>query len=345
MAVKTKATLTSDATSEFPTNGTGVITATALRTFLIDMIDSLQAQAVTYTTGERDAIASPTSKTVIYNSDNKRFEYYDGTSWLPFGFVPVPVDLSTNPDYPAATSGDCFYITGAGRIGGAAGLYLKFGDFIICNQSNAGGDYATASQYFTHIKASSDYGDGSSFVGSGASTTSTNNVSIGQSASTDADKANAIGQKAVARIQRTTVISGPIIARKSDGTATIDPWAYYAGAEVVIWTDEIDLKTTSSHSITIPAGIKLFVEDCGIVCTAANTVTVTPHGKFGDGTTMDLIHAAANLSDMDTVGHRSLLGSSYQHSVGGLSFDVSTAATATTCKGRAYFKCIVIESQ
>lgn len=52
-------------------------------------------------------------------------------------------DCSANPDYPSATKGDLYYVTVAGKIGGASGKSVSVGDAIVASADNAGGDQST----------------------------------------------------------------------------------------------------------------------------------------------------------------------------------------------------------
>jgi archaellum component FlaG (FlaF/FlaG flagellin family) len=52
------------------------------------------------------------------------------------------LDCSTNPNYPAASVGDTYYVTVAGKIGGASGITVEIGDAIVCKVDNAGGTQA-----------------------------------------------------------------------------------------------------------------------------------------------------------------------------------------------------------
>ncbi|MCH7400130.1 hypothetical protein MM236_19195 [Belliella sp. DSM 107340] len=56
--------------------------------------------------------------------------------------VPMPLNASANPNYPAAQAGDSYYITVAGKVGGASGLDVREGDKIIALQNNSGGTQA-----------------------------------------------------------------------------------------------------------------------------------------------------------------------------------------------------------
>lgn len=52
------------------------------------------------------------------------------------------LDCSTNPNYPAASQGDAYYVSVAGKIGGASGESVDVGDTIIASADNAGGTEA-----------------------------------------------------------------------------------------------------------------------------------------------------------------------------------------------------------
>lgn len=54
------------------------------------------------------------------------------------------LDCSTNPNYPAADAGHSYVVTVAGKIGGASGVDVEAGDFVVCKvDSTATGDHAT----------------------------------------------------------------------------------------------------------------------------------------------------------------------------------------------------------
>ena len=52
-------------------------------------------------------------------------------------------DASTNPNYPPALLGDAYFVSVAGKVGGAAGKPVVNGDIYIASLANAGGDEAT----------------------------------------------------------------------------------------------------------------------------------------------------------------------------------------------------------
>ena len=53
------------------------------------------------------------------------------------------VDASTNPNYSAASKGDSYLISVAGKIGGASGKSVEVGDLVVASADNAGGTEAS----------------------------------------------------------------------------------------------------------------------------------------------------------------------------------------------------------
>jgi hypothetical protein len=53
------------------------------------------------------------------------------------------IDCSANPNYPAGSKGDTYYVSVAGKIGGASGVTVAVGDAIVCKADNAGGPEAS----------------------------------------------------------------------------------------------------------------------------------------------------------------------------------------------------------
>lgn len=52
-------------------------------------------------------------------------------------------DASSNPNYPAASKGDTYVVTVAGKIGGASGVSVDVGDMYFATADNAGGTQAS----------------------------------------------------------------------------------------------------------------------------------------------------------------------------------------------------------
>lgn len=60
------------------------------------------------------------------------------------------LDCSSNPNYPAAPKGDTYYVSVAGKVGGASGVSVDVGDAIVAKADNAGGTQAAVgTSWFT----------------------------------------------------------------------------------------------------------------------------------------------------------------------------------------------------
>ncbi len=53
------------------------------------------------------------------------------------------LDASANPNYPAASKGDTYYVSAAGKVGGASGVTVAVGDAVVAKADNAGGTEAS----------------------------------------------------------------------------------------------------------------------------------------------------------------------------------------------------------
>lgn len=63
------------------------------------------------------------------------------------------LDCSTNPNYPAASSGHLYIVSVAGKVGGASGTSVDVGDMLLCNtDSTASGTQAAVGQYWNIVE-------------------------------------------------------------------------------------------------------------------------------------------------------------------------------------------------
>lgn len=53
------------------------------------------------------------------------------------------IDASANPNYPAASAGDAYFVSVAGKVGGASGTSVDVGDTVVAKADNAGGTQAS----------------------------------------------------------------------------------------------------------------------------------------------------------------------------------------------------------
>lgn len=347
MSVLTKAALHSSINTEIIANGLGLITAEKMNMLLNNIVDSYNDTPPQYTATERNQLDSVTEGLIIYNTTDNRFEFYSGAAWLPLGSNTRVIDLTLNPNYPAALLGDVIIAGTTGKIGGPSGMPLLSGDVIICKQNNTGGNYATAAAYFSVLQAQSIITGSSndSAITRNAVNDGTAVMALGFSAQAQGTNANALGYKAINRIDKTTVITGPVMVRKSDTAAADDLFLYLSGAQVVLTTGVIDLREEQSVTITIPTGVKFYADEAGLIVTGAGGVSVHPKIELGTSTDDNFLLAETTC----TVG---AAGSRHRYDalltnigVTTLKVTVTAGATADVAAGRFYFKGILVENQ
>src|SRR6478735_8277735 len=61
-------------------------------------------------------------------------------------------DCSANPNYPAASKGDYYLVSVAGKIGGASGVSVQAGDSFFALADNAGGTQASVGANWTVVQ-------------------------------------------------------------------------------------------------------------------------------------------------------------------------------------------------
>jgi hypothetical protein len=66
------------------------------------------------------------------------------------------LDASTNPNYPAASKGDTYYISVAGKVGGASGEQVNIGDMLVASADNAGGTEASVGTSWFVVESNRD---------------------------------------------------------------------------------------------------------------------------------------------------------------------------------------------
>ena len=69
-------------------------------------------------------------------------------------------DCSANPNYPAASKGDFYVVSVAGKIGGASGTVVEAGDTYYATEDNAGGTEASVGTSWAHVERNVVFGTG-----------------------------------------------------------------------------------------------------------------------------------------------------------------------------------------
>lgn len=190
-------------------------------------------------------------------------------------------------------------------------------------------------------------GENGTAIGTGAVNSNAHGQAFGRNAKNEnGNGGQALGNDSYNRISDSTNISGAIIIRKDNGEVASDAYKLYAGAEVIILSKETDLKSTGTTTITIPTGVKFFVDEVGIICTQYSSVNTQPTVSYGKTGSNAYLKAAAITTDITAVGSReretSLLTA---EGLASLTAEVTIAATGTTLQGRFYFKGFIVENE
>lgn len=183
-------------------------------------------------------------------------------------------------------------------------------------------------------------------IGDNSVASNSNSIAVGYNASSIAVSANAFGYNAKARIASTSVITGGLIVRKDNGESASDAVLFYTASESVYFTKEIDLKVLLDDAavLTMPTGASFFVDEIGLIITAADTVTVQPEVSFGiTGNTTYLL--AQTATTVNAALQRQKFTPLTANGLTSLTASVKVAATATTLKGRFYFKGLLVENE
>jgi hypothetical protein len=93
-------------------------------------------------------LASDTDTLLSANSDariatQKAVKAYVDTAVVGLLDFKGDLDCSANPNYPAASKGDAYSVSGAGKVGGASGKSVDVGDVVVAKADNAGGTEAS----------------------------------------------------------------------------------------------------------------------------------------------------------------------------------------------------------
>jgi len=231
-----------------------------------------------------------------------------------------------------------------GNACSTSGASVFSGSAAIGAQCSASGNYGSAA-IGIGCTASGNY---SSAIGLSCTASANYSFAFGYACqATVGNSCAAIGVSARARIANTTNICGPQIVRKDNGESAGSAFRLFCGVEVMLATKEIDLKVVAEHTITIPAGAHFWITEVGLWVTSINTMTVQPTVRFGiTGTPAK--HLAATLTTNLTAQYKRQTAAPLvpnDGETGGITFGVTGGATATTMKGRAYFRGILVEDE
>lgn len=151
-------------------------------------------------------------------------------------------DCSANPNYPAASKGDTYLVSVAGKIGGASGTTVEVGDVYVATADNAGGTQAAVGTSWMVLQGN---------ILSGAAVTFATAAEI--RAGTEAAKAIAPDQLSAVRRAVTSQSGTSYTAVLADGESYIR----FSNASAISFT------IPPNSSVAFPVGTVIEVEQAG----------------------------------------------------------------------------------
>lgn len=194
--------------------------------------------------------------------------------------------------------------------------------------------------------------DGTIAIGENAHADSANGISIGNETDVNGADSIAIGTYYL-QARRADCFHHSGIASVGHNAFTYDPLKHGCSEEAIIWTDEVDMTGGISDDvavITIPTGIKFFINEIGFMSTEYDTVGTWPQIKVGETTgAADVVAASHTISSavIDAAYTRDVTATILTPNTAKVALYVSITVNgaATALVGRFYFKGIAIDQQ
>jgi hypothetical protein len=180
------------------------------------------------------------------------------------------IDASTNPNYPAASKGDVYVISVAGKVGGASGTSVDVGDVVIAKADNAGGTEASVGTSWFSIEHNGVYGVSATPASTTEVLTGTDNSKVVTS-----DALAALWEQGSDVASASTISLGEGGYFNITGTTTItdiDFGTDKAGRKAVLKFAGVLTLTHSGSTLILPTG-------ANIVTAAGDTATFISEGS------------------------------------------------------------------
>jgi hypothetical protein len=267
------------------------------------------------------------------------------------GGIAIGADNTALGEDAVALGANC--LAGSHRTVAMGDTAVAADDFALAlgTLANAGGAKSIA----IGVQATTEslVGLGSVAVGPGAHTTGENAAALGNEAHALAARALALGNGARARVADTVNLAGAILVRRgalageedADGGGAV-PARHFCGAEDVILSATVDLRTVQDVSVILSAGCRLWVNEVGVLAVACTGCTGQPAVRFGVTGAASKHLAATATTLLVAVGARERYHPlSWCDGETVLTAGVTAGATAATLLGRFYWKGILVENE
>jgi len=141
------------------------------------------------------------------------------------------------------------------------------------------------------------------------------------------------------------------LLRDPSSASTVATNAYYTeflSSEVIVSTQDIDLKNTGSHQIEFDSDKRFFVDEIGLFITNATSVSTTPKFKVGMSGDLDGLlneHSITPVTDIQQFSRERILIPESTTGVPHVIATVTEAANAGILNGRFYLKGIILQGE
>ena len=170
---------------------------------------------------------------------------------------------------------------------------------------------------------------------------------MGYSSVSSGQFSTTVGFQSKATIACTANISQPLIHKKDSGETSGGDFTQFSSTETTLMTKEIDLEVAACHTITIPAGATFWVNEMGVISTCVDTLTTQATVSIG----CDDTHTDTLLDNLQTIEltaakkRERYIPNNAEDGLQTITVEIATGATATTAKGRFYFKGMLVEDE
>lgn len=230
-------------------------------------------------------------------------------------------DCSANPNYPAASKGDFYIVSAAGKIGGAAGTLVDVGDAYYALADNAGGTQAAVGASWAQLEHDGVYGAGATAATTTEQLTGTSTAVVSTPDSTaalweqGADVASAatvsLGDGGYFNITGTTGITDIDFATDRAGRAA---WVKFAGI----------LTLTHSATLIMPTGANVATAAGDTACFVSEGSDVVRCVAYQRASGLALAAGAggSSVTAVKDALYKAMAEASVSMTVGGSKYDV-----------------------